>query len=169
MINATQLTDADFEKMALEIQEISLDQTEDSLFQTIGNAMHDNGLTVSTEDSMELFQPKAFNEGSEKFNMVKSFSYVSDTMALSAHDAKGEGRSFWTRFKTKLRGTICNDVKIKELLDGEGKLTDFLKTGIPLIIAALGLTVLNPLWLAIIAAVFALILKVGFKTYCEIA
>ena len=59
--------------------------------------------------------------------------------------------------------------KIKELLEGDGTLKDYLIAGIPLILAALSIAALNPLALAIIAAVFALIIKVGFQAYCEIA
>jgi len=169
MINLAQLTDQDFEKMAKEIQEISDNSSEDSLFETIGNALHDSGLTVQTNNSLEMFQVKAFNEGTEKFNLRKSVSFVDDTTALSTDQAKEEGKKFWERFKDKLQSTICNDSKIKALLDGDGTLKDYLVAGIPLILAALGMAVLNPLALAIIASVLALVVKVGFKTYCDIA
>jgi hypothetical protein len=169
MVNLAQLTEADFEKMAQEIQEISETQTEDSLLETIGNALHDSGLTVSTANSFEILQPKAFSEATEKFSMKRSFSFVSDTTPMSTNEAKEEGRKFWQRFKDKLRSAICNDSKIKELLEGDGTLKDYLIAGIPLILAALGIGALNPLALAIVAAVVALIVKVGFQAYCEMA
>jgi len=87
---------------------------------------------------------------------------------LTKANAKKEGKKFWKRFKDKLQKNICNDPKIKELLAGKGSLKDYLITGIPLVLAALGLGVLNPVTLAIIATVFALIIKVGFEAYCEI-
>jgi hypothetical protein len=54
-------------------------------------------------------------------------------------------------------------------LEGDGTLKDYLIAGIPLILAALGIGALNPLALAIVAAVVALIVKVGFQAYCEMA
>lgn len=169
MINLAQLTEADFEKMAQEINEISEKQSEESLLAILGNALHDSGLTVSSSNSFAILQPKMFNEGIEKFSMKKSMDFVSETDPLTPNDAEAEGRRFWQRFKDKLRAAICNDSKIKELLEGDGTLKDYLIIGIPLILAALGVAVLNPVWLAIIAAVFALIMKVGFQAYCEIA
>lgn len=168
MINLAQLSEQDFEKMAQEIQEISEIESEDSLFEIMGNALHDSGLTVSTSDSFEILQPKAYNESLEKFNLMKSVKFVSDPEPLSNKEAKKEGKRFWKRFKDKLKTTICNDSKIKELLEGDGTLKEYLMAGIPLVLAALGISALNPLAMAILATVFALILKVGFKAYCEI-
>lgn len=169
MVNLAQLTESDFEKMAQEISEISETQSEETLLTTIGNALHDSGLTTSTSNSLEILHPKMFNESTEKFSMKKSMKFVSETDSLTPTAAQDEGRKFWRRFKDKLKAAICNDTRIKELLEGDGSLKDYLMAGIPLVLAALGIGALNPLALVIIAAVFALILKVGFQAYCEIA
>lgn len=167
MINLAQLTESDFEKMALEINEISQTKSETELLELIGNALHDSGMTVSTNDSFEIIRPKMFDEGIERFSIVKSYSFVANTNALKPKDAKKEGEKLWKRLKDKLRKVICTDPKIKELITGNGTLKDFLIAGIPLLLAALGISTLNPVLLAIIAAIFALILKVGFQEYCE--
>ncbi len=167
MINLAQLSEVDFEKMAQEINEISETKSEEALFAIIGNALHDSGLTVSSSNSFEILNPKMFSEVTEKFNMKKSLEFVSETEPLSPDDAQAEGKKFWQRFKDKLKVTICNDAKIKALLTGDGTLKDYLIAGIPLVLTALSIGVLNPLALAIIAAVFALIIKVGFLAYCE--
>lgn len=103
--------------------------------------------------------------------MTKSVDFVADPSPILPKDAKAEGRKFWHRFEDKLRSSICNDPKIRELLTGDGKLKDYLIAGVPLVTAALGMAALlapyAPL-LAILAAVFALIAKVGFQAYCEI-
>lgn len=169
MINLAQLTEQDFEKMAQEIQTISETKSENEIFELIGNALHDSGMTVSTSKTFDIIHPKMYNESLEKFSMEKSFDFVADTEPLTAEDAKEEGRNFWKRFKDKLKSAICNDSKIRDLLTGDGTLKDYLIAGVPLILAALGLGAINPLLLAIIAAVFALIVKVGFQAYCEVA
>lgn len=166
-MNLAQMTEADFEKMALEIDEISQTNSEEELLAVLGNALHDSGLTVSSSNSFEILQPKMFNEGLEKFSMRKSMRFVSDTEPLTKPEAEAEGKRFWKRFKEKLNVAICNDVKIKELIETQGTLKDYLIAGIPLILSALSITFLNPLALAIVAAVFALIIKVGFQAYCE--
>ncbi len=169
MINLAQLTEQDFALMAEEIDEISEAQSEDSLFEIIGNMLHDSGLTVSNSESYEIVEPKIFNQKKQKFSLKKSVAFVADTNPLTPNEAQKEGKRFWVRFKKKLRSVICNDPKIRELLDGDGNLKDFLTAGIPLVLAALGIIMLNPLALAIIATVFALIVKVGFQVYCDVS
>ena len=109
-----------------------------------------------------------FGGANDRISMLKSYDYVANVKPVTRTNANKEGKKFWKRFKKKKKKAICNDPKIKELMTGNGTLKDYLITGIPLVLAALGLGVLNPVTLAIIAAVFALILKVGFEAYCEI-
>jgi len=168
MMTLAQLTEQDFEQMALEIQRISRTSTEDELYITLGKALDDLGFAVSTNRSFELIQPKMFGSRGERISMTKSLDYVANVKPTTKVNAKKEGKKFWKRFKDKLQNTICNDPKIKELMTGNGTLKDYLIAGIPLVLAALGLGVLNPVLLAIIAAVFALISKVGFQAYCEV-
>jgi hypothetical protein len=77
-------------------------------------------------------------------------------------DAAKEGKSFFKRLKT----IICTDPQIVALFGGS-TLQDYLKTGIPFLLALLGLTALNPWVAGLIAATIALIAKIGFKIYCS--
>lgn len=169
MINLAEITEADFEKMAQEINEISETHSEEKLLAILGNALHDSGLTVSTSNSIEILQPKIYNESTEKFSMKKSLNFVPKIAPLTQPEAEAEGVRFWQRFKDKLRVTICNDFKIVELIKSDGTLKDYLIACIPLILASLRIEALNPLSFAMIAAVFALFIKLGFRTYCAIA
>lgn len=168
MNHLTQLSEQDIEKMAQEIMEITESKSEDELFELIGNALHDSGLTVSTSESFSVIEPKMYDQHVENFNFVKSLAYVADTQPLSPHDAKQEGKKFWQRFKDKVRNIICNDPEIRKLLEGDGTLKEYLKVLIPLILTALGLAALNPILLAIVVAIIALIIKIGIKAYCEL-
>ncbi len=161
-----ELTGADYARMALEITTLSEENEEDDLLESIGNAMHDSGYTTATDDSEDLLQPKMF-DGLEKINLAKAVAFVDDTRALTREKARGEGKKFWKRFKEKLRIAICKDAALADLINGKGTLKQYLTVGIPLVAAALGIGVINPVLLAIIAATFALILKVGFAAYCE--
>lgn len=166
MINLAQMTEQDFEKMAQEINEISEAKSESELLELIGNALHDSGFTVSTSKSSHIIQPKMFNEETERFSMAKSFNFVEDRKPFASDDAKKEGKKFWDRSKDKLQKIICNDPDIKDLILGNGTLKDLIILGIPLVLTALGLATISPVFLAIIGAVFALIVKVGFRAYC---
>ncbi|GAB3656769.1 hypothetical protein GCM10028791_28850 [Echinicola sediminis] len=168
MYYLTQLTEQDYEKMAMEINEISESKSENELFELIGNALHDIGLTVSTSSTTEIITPKMFDQNLEKFSLIKSLNFVADTASMAPEGAKREGRKLWKRIKEKLRTVICNDPNIQALLKGEGTLKDYLKTGIPLVMTALGLAALNPVLLFIVTSVFALIIKTGFAAYCEV-
>ena len=163
-----QLTDQDFDKMATEIQRISKNVSEEDLYTSLGRALDDLGYAVSSSRSFEILQPKMFGGTNERVNLAKSYDYVANVRPATKAKANKEGKKFWKRFKDKLQRAICNDPKIKDLLTGQGTLKEYLITGIPLVLAALGLGVLNPVTLAIIAAVFALIVKVGFQAYCEV-
>lgn len=163
-----QMTEQDFEQMATEIQRISRTATEDELYTALGKALDDLGYSVSSGASYNLVQPKMFANQGAHISMARSLDYVVNVKPMTKANAKKEGKKFWARFKAKLKSAICNDPKIKELLTGNGTFKDYLIAGIPLVLAALGLSVLNPVLLAIITAVFALIAKVGFQAYCEI-
>lgn len=167
MVQLTQLTENDFEKMAQDINELSESNTENQLLMLIGNALHDSGMTFSTANSFELVTPKMFDQSIENVNLRNIVGFVAETHPLTPNEAENEGKGFWKRFKENLRVEICTNPTIKELMLGDGTLKDYLKVGIPLVLAALGLSVINPLVLTIIAAVFALIIKVGFNAYCS--
>lgn len=168
MNHLTQLSEQDLEKMAQEITEINESKSEEELFELIGNALHDSGLTVSTSEGFEVIEPKMYDEHVERFNFVKSLAYVADTQPLSPQDAKQEGKKLWQRIKDKVRNVICNDPEVRKLLEGGGTLKEYLKVLIPLILPALGLAALNPILLAIVVAIIALIIKIGVKAYCEL-
>lgn len=162
-----QLTEQDYEKMADDIIKISMEKSEDDLLLFIGNALHDSGYRVSTSENDDIIEPEMFNHHLEKVNLIKSLNFLMDKQSLTATRAKEDGGKFWRRFKEKLRIAICKDGKIKDIITGNGTLKDYLVIGIPLVLTALGVVTLDPIFLAIIAATFALILKVGFEAYCD--
>ncbi|MEL6732266.1 MAG: hypothetical protein AAFP83_14145 [Bacteroidota bacterium] len=168
MINLAEVTDQQLNQMSADIAKISGELSEEELFEVIGNGLHDLRLETGIIDEMVVLQPKGYNGNLDKFNMSAAVRHVQDRNPLSKEEAKEEGKKFWGRFKEQLRLAICQDTKIKELIEGKGALKDYLLIGIPLVVATLGLTALNPVHLAIITTVFALILKVGFKAYCQI-
>lgn len=165
MLTLAQLTPADFEQMAAEIQYINEHQSEETLFTVIGNALHDSGLTVADGESFQLVVPKAYNEATTPFSLKSSFDFAANTQPNN--EAQKEGRKFWRRFRAKLRHTICNDPKIQALMAQGGDLKDYLMIIIPIIMSALGFTVLNPLALGVIAAIMALLIRTGFDAFCE--
>jgi predicted RND superfamily exporter protein len=84
-------------------------------------------------------------------------------------EAEKEGKRFWNKFKNSLKTIICNNPKIQELMNGEGDLTSYLKVITLLLLAALGITLITPILLAAIAAILAIIIKIGFNTYCDVS
>lgn len=170
MKSLTQLTEADYEKMAQEIEEISKTESEESLYESIGKALRYSGLEVSTDDSFEILRPKALYEPDGIISIKKSFSLVKDdTTAVTQSEDEEEGRTFWDKFKDNLRSVICNDPKIKPLLHSVGTLKEIIKNALPYILTVLGIGLfLTPLASIIVSTVLALILKAGFQAYCQI-
>lgn len=165
MLTLAQLTPTDFEHMEREILQINEGNSEEALCTVIGNALHDSGLTVAEDDSFKLVVPKVYNEATTPFSLKSSFDFTANTQPNN--QAQQEGRKFWRRFRNKLRHTICNEPTIQALMDQGGDLRDYLAIIIPIIMGALGLTVLNPLALGLIAAVLAMLIKSGFHAFCE--
>jgi DNA-binding FrmR family transcriptional regulator len=141
--------------MAIEKSEFSEDYLEQILDYT--NAQMENlELNVLETKLNESFET-ALEQASALFDQEIEFKLESF-------------RGFWTSFKTKAQKVICKEKVIVDFFTGEGSYTlkDALKYIIPIVIGALGLSAINPLTLAIIIGVLALIAKIGFKAYCEL-
>lgn len=106
----------------------------------------------------------------EAFDLNQAYTFItSPPVPPIPADNTEKGRSFWEGLKDRLKKEICTNEKIVKLMTGEASLREYLREGLPLIAVALGLgTFINPAMLLVIASVFALIIKVGFKTYCDL-
>jgi hypothetical protein len=93
MTNLAQLTEQNFALMAHEIQDISDNESEDSLFEIIGNALHDGGMTVSDSDSYEIIEPKIYNAKAGELSLKKSVAFVADTTSLTPDNAEKRVRN----------------------------------------------------------------------------
>lgn len=183
MLNINDLQDSDFEKLANDIEEISkLDENE--IYRTIGLALHREGLTsnqtiektvfnpnkedlnVSHFNSLNLFAPKTDNNTLGSFSGKVVYDFISKNEQIDYKNAEKEGEAFWETFKEKLRIAICTNENIVKLINGDGKLTDYLKVILPLIAVGLGVS-LSPVMLSIIIAALALLIKVGLQAYCS--
>lgn len=93
---------------------------------------------------------------------------LSETPSISRESAIESGKDFWERLKEKIQHEICTNKTIQDFFLGSSTLSGALKVIIPIILAAIGISIINPLILAAIAAVIALIIKIGYKAYCNI-
>ncbi len=158
----------DFEQMAHDLSELSQNKTEDELLEIIGQSLYGLGYEIASSSEVDIIKPISSSE-LRNMGIAAAVDFVENRNLALTEQVKMEAVGFWKGFKEKLKEAICNDPKIRDLITGDGTLKEYLIVGVPLVLAALGMSALNPLLLAIVAAVFALIIKVGFKTYCEIA
>ena len=180
-----ELNELDFERIASDIEEMSK-MDEGEIYEIIGNSLKREGYSVVKKArprkaagkakaarkarGFDIIQPNMmFDDKRKNISPLKAMKFVNEPLLPETDSARDEGRRFWDRFKDQLRKTICNDEKIKTLLTGKGTLKDYLVVGIPIVLSALGIGALSPVMLVVVASVFALILKVGFEAYCELA
>lgn len=166
MKSLTQYTKIDFEKIAQDAITLSK-KSEDELYKVMGHGLYDMGLKPSKTKNV-LFD--RIDTVGGNIRAIKAFGHVANTTALNDNQAKNKGKEFWKKFKESVKSIICSDKKILDFINGNGNLTlkDVLAYIIPIILVALGLTTLNPALLAVVVGAIAIILKSGFKAYCEI-
>jgi hypothetical protein len=177
-----ELNDLDLEAMANDIETISaIDESE--IFRIIGNSLFREGYSIDSSDEntntigthdlgeIKLLQIKPSliqNTDIRTISALKSVRFINQPLDHTPEDAESEGKKFWEKFKQKLKEEICSNERIREMILGNGSLKDYLLHGIPIVMVALGIAALNPVILAIIVSVFALIIKVGFQAYCDL-
>ncbi|MDR2626930.1 MAG: hypothetical protein LBC40_02735, partial [Dysgonamonadaceae bacterium] len=159
-----QFTDDEFEHWASEITKLQ-SKSDKELYSAIGNSLYDGGLSVSNSTNrFVLIEPRKETVSDGRLSFMQSLQHVANAGAKQkpAPNAAKEGESFFKRLKT----IICTDPQIVALFTGDS-LTDYLKTGIPILLTLLGITALSPWAAGLIAATIALIAKIGFKMYCS--
>ena len=142
-------------------------KSEEELFIVIGHGLNDLGLKPSKRNKI-LYERVDTIGGN--IRAIKAFGFVENTKALNSIEAKKRGREFSNKFNEIVKSIICSNKKVNDFINGNGnlKLEDVLSYLIPLIIAALGLTAINPTLLAVIIGAIGILLKIGFAAYCKI-
>lgn len=76
----------------------------------------------------------------------------------------------WGSFNEKAKQIICKNRVIIDFIEGKGThtLKSTLKDIIPIIISVLGFSAINPITLAIVIGILAIIAKIGFNAYCNL-
>jgi len=159
------LNEHDYEKMASEIEALSA-QSEAQLYELIGNALYDSGLSVATvPGDFGFLQPVMYNPAVERFSVARVADFVMNTKPLPKPDAQSRGKILLE----KVKKAICEDAAIAALFSDNNKtLKEILKVLLPFIAKVLKISSFNPVVMAIIVAIAAFILKIGYKMYCEV-
>ena len=151
-------------------------KSEDEILSYIGSMLVANGYTVSGSAEGSIIVP------AETFDLRRSFEVFSpaaktrgmmtaDTESMMAAEpeemtaAATEGMSFGKR----LEYAVCTDATLFKFFgDKENSpVEEVIKEGLPLVGAVLGVgSVLGGFWLGVAAAALALLLRLGYKTYC---
>jgi hypothetical protein len=161
-----QIKESEIEALVNDLEALK-EQDEETLFEVIGNGLHDEGYKVLEDDSLGIVEENVKqNQGGISLKMA--FEHVKKSDPLSTEEASNNGKKFMKRFNEKLRKLICSNERLSDIMKGNGSLKDFLMVGIPLGLGAIGIAALNPVWLAIIGSVLAIILKAGYQAYCEV-
>lgn len=143
--------------------EISQKNDLDDLFRTIGNGLYDENLEVIEQAGKIVLEPKAIN--TPTFAM-QSFMFVKNANPQSEEDNKQEGEKLFKRINTKIQKEICTNETIYSLFMKENNLKSALSQILPIVLAGIAVS-LNAIGMAILIAILALIIKVGYETYCE--
>jgi hypothetical protein len=146
--------------------------SESDLYATIGNALEEDGLSVSQPDSqfiVELIKPKLniSNNHTQKANIADIAEKLRN---VNFGSAKGHNQATINKgksFAERLKKSFCTEPDLVKLFTEKGTLKNRLVIAIPILAGILGVPVLSPWLIILIAATIALIGKKGFMVYCE--
>jgi hypothetical protein len=93
---------------------------------------------------------------------------LSDHQSINKDAAIEGGKRYFARLKENIKKEICTNDTIRDFFTGETALDKALRIIIPIILTALGITIMNPFIMAAIIAILVILLKVGYTTFCEI-
>ncbi len=144
------------------VSEVSMleGKSEDEILGYVGKMLMTNGYTVSGNVEGNVIVP------AEPVNLQRSFAvfFPADNITKGMTAAAVEGKSF----KKRLKYAVCtNETLIKLFGDNANtSVRDIIKKGLPTVVTVLGGSI-GGFWLAVAAAALALLLKLGYKAYCD--
>jgi len=163
------LTDAQIDEITKEVEDITLNNSKSvaELYATIGNSIHySSDVRLAHEFSKTLLEKIPTSQST--ISIPKAMSLLSGSSSLTLKAAVEGGGNFWQRIKDKIKKVVCSNEVIKKFFTGDGSLKEAVTTLIPIILSALGLSALNPLLLAALVAIIALLIKEGYSKFCQL-
>lgn len=101
--------------------------------------------------------------------LAQSEDFIQKNKALNFNEEGLFGFN-WENFNDKAKKIICKNKVIIDFMQGKGThtLKSTLKDIIPIIVSVLGFGALNPIALAIVIGILAIIASMGFNAYCDL-
>jgi hypothetical protein len=164
-----ELTDQQYADLELQIDNIvaNNNKSENELYSVIGKSIHySNDVGMAPVGAKSLFA----KTGTDKswLTTANAINLLSETPSISKEAAVESGKSFWERLKGKIKNEICTNSTIKDFFTGDATLAKALRVIVPIILTAIGITVINPMLMAALVACISLLIKAGYTAYCEI-
>jgi len=107
------------------------------------------------------------------FRLPDSGYHISEevvSIPLKADSIRKNGKDFFEKFRDTIGKVICTNETIIEFINGKSNysIKDLLIVIVPLVVTAIGIATLSPVFISIIVGVLALIIKSGFQSFCSI-
>ena len=155
----------------LEDVEFLKDKNEEDILAFVGRLLVDNGYTVSDSGDCVIVPDEEFSAQKSYTSLMQSDGFTNAAKATkTTKTAKAKGK----KFKARLKDAICTNTTIFKLLGDGGKnddaAKDTIKKILPDLLKLLGIGSAGSvagIWLGIIAAALALLLKLGYDAYCK--
>ena len=162
--------------------EMLMAKDENEILGYVGNMLTANGYTVSENPDDSLIVP------AKTFNMGKSFAAFHSVAGLQNMQAAAR-KSFADdvqktekskaeeslKFKRRLEYAVCTSPALYQALGDnkpegqpDGTLKDKVQYFLPLVLKAVGIKAIACIWVGVIAAALAMILKLGYTAYCSV-
>lgn len=169
MAKTPNLSEEQIEQIINEVEDITLNngKSVEELYAVIGNSIHySSDFRLAQSSSKSLLEK--IDTTQPTITLAKAMSLLSGSSSLTHAAAIEGGSNLWGRIKDKVKKIVCSNEIIKKFFTQGGSLKDAVKTLIPIIIGALGISAINPFLLAAIVAIISLIIKEGYSRFCEI-
>lgn len=148
--------------------------SEDEAYDALANGLYDLGYEIENEneededEAIEKFMNPIDTGGHALLGSPKAFINLQNRAELSGLVRNRRGKRFFAKLRRKVKAAICNRESIAEWFQNlvGSSFKDFIKNVIPIILAAIGLSI-NPIVTGIIIAAVILIIKTGYDSFCN--
>lgn len=187
------LDDIDYNAMAKEIELLG-QKDEKELYKSIGVAIaKEKKADIIANNDLKIDLAKLFSQTSGFGTVEEGFSVTNspgkyNKSVLETHSkinstkddsSKGSkelpaeseeviGKAYWERFEKNVKKEICSNDIFKNIFANMDSLSQNLKSLTEALLIALGIVVPSIAVISAICVLVALIIKVGYKTYCEL-
>jgi hypothetical protein len=169
----TSYSEEELDEISNFIEQKASSISDDEAYDALANGLYDLGYEVENDEdgdeAIDMFINPIELGNHALLGSPKAFINLQNRTELHGLVRGRRGRRFFARLRRKVKNAICNRESIAEWFKNlvGSSFKDFIKNVIPIVLAAIGLSI-NPIVTGIIIAAVILIIKTGYEAFCGV-